>query len=166
MSAARSPHGSLTVENRMRFTRREFWRGAWSAWLLFMIALTGILVVTGILQSGPPWGSAFSSVVVFLLYGIPIGGVVSLLVMLAGSPLAWGLGRLLAVADHIVAHLLAFAGLGAAIGAAVTATGIIGYPPTPFIAVVIAACALSVTGGWYWTFWRSRQERKPWGSNS
>lgn len=166
MSTARSPHRSVTVENRMHFTRREFWRGAWSAWLLFMIALMGLLVVTGILQSGPPWGSAFSSVVVFLLYGIPIGGVVSLLVMLAGSPLAWGLGRLLAATDHVVAHLLAFAGLGAAIGAAVTATGIVGYPPTPFVAVVIAACALSVAGGWYGTFWRSRQERKPWGANS
>ncbi|GGM51203.1 hypothetical protein [Microbacterium saperdae] len=166
MNAARTPQGSLAVENRMRFTRREFWRGAWSAWLLFMIALTGTLVVTGVLQSGPPWGNVFSSIVVFLLYGIPIGGAVSLLVMLAGSPLAWGLGRLLVATDHVVAHLLAFAGLGAAIGAAVTASGIIGQPPAPFVAVVIVTCAISVAGGWYRTFWRSRQERKPWGSNS
>lgn len=150
----------------MRFTRREFWRGAWSAWLLFMIVLTGVLVVTGILQSGPPWGSAFSSVSLFLLYGIPLGGVVSILVMLAGSPLAWGLGRLLARTDHAAAHLLAFAGLGAAIGAAVAATAILGQPSAPHFVVVSAACALSVAGGWYWTFWRSQQERKPWGSNS
>jgi len=145
----------------MRFTRREFWRGAWSAWAIFLILLTGALIATGIMPSGYPWGDAFSSVVLLLLYGIPFGGTVSLIVMLAGSPLAWGLGRLLAATDHIVAHVLAFAGLGAGIGAVVVGTTILGRPPVEFVAVVIAACALSVAGGWYWTFWRSRREERP-----
>lgn len=148
-------------ENRMHFTRREFWRGAWSAWAIFMIILTGALIAIGIVQSGYPWGSAFSSVLLFLVYGIPIGAVVSLLVMLAGSPLAWGLGRLLAATDHVVAHLLAFAVLGGGLGAAVVGTTILGHPPAPVAAVVIAACALSVAGGWSWTFWRSRREKRP-----
>ncbi|MFJ2552747.1 hypothetical protein [Microbacterium sp. NPDC087591] len=155
------PAVASTPETRMRFTRREFWRGAWSAWAIFMIILTSGLVATGIIQSGYPWGDALSSVLLFLVYGIPFGGLVSLLVMLAGSPLAWGLGRLLAATDHIVVHLLAFAGLGAGIGAAVVGTGIIGQPPAPYVAVVSIACALAVAGGWYGTFRRSRREEWP-----
>lgn len=155
------PVVAATRQPCMRFTRREYWRGAWSAWVIFLIFLAGALVTTGIIQSGYPWGSALSSVLLYLVYGIPFGGAVSLLVMLAGSPLAWGLGRLLAPTDHVAAHLLAFAGLGATIGAAVSATGIIGQPPATYVAVVVAACALSVTGGWYWTFWRSRREEWP-----
>ncbi|MCK2036893.1 hypothetical protein KZC51_12195 [Microbacterium sp. SSW1-49] len=155
------PAVASTPETRMRFTRREFWRGAWSAWAIFMIILTGALIAIGIIQSGYPWGSAFSSVLLYLLYGIPIGGATSLLVMLVGSPLAWGLARLLAATDHLVVHLLAFAGLGAGIGAAVVGTGIIGQPPAPYVAVVSVACALSVAGGWYGTFRCSRREEWP-----
>ncbi|WEK59897.1 MAG: hypothetical protein P0Y60_11100 [Candidatus Microbacterium colombiense] len=147
----------------MRFTRRDFWRGAWTAWLIFMAFLVVYLIAMGLMQSGPPWGDAYTSVVVFLVYGIPLGAVVSILVMLAGSPLAWVLGRLLANTHRVTLHVLAYAGLGAGAGTAVILIANVAraHPQISwhFAGAVIAACALSVVGGWAWSVRQSRREQ-------
>lgn len=147
---------------QMDFTRREFWRGAWASWGIFMISLTIALTVAGLLQAD---ASAVGLAMIFLIYGLPIGAVVSLLAMLIGSPIAWVIGRLLRRAESITAHVTSYAALGGFIGAAVLAIAPLGDPRESLAAkaslalVVIAVCAVSVAGGWAWTFIRSRAER-------
>jgi cation transport ATPase len=157
---------STSVERRqMDFTRRQFWRGAWASWVIFMISLAIALITVGLLQSGAPFGPPLGSAAVFLLYGIPMGGMLSLIAMFIGAPVAWGIGRLLLRTDSFAWHLTAYAALGGAVGASVIVIAQILSRSTnpvmgaPFALAIITVCALSVAGGWVWTFARSRAER-------
>lgn len=155
--------------HRMDFTRRQFWRGAWAAWGIFMISLTIALILPGLLTGDTSAGDPFALSLIFLVYGIPIGGVVALGAMIVGSPVAWLLGRLLVRSDIVSVHLIVYAALGGCVGAAVLAIASLGRPAgsamtqDPFVFVfafaVIGVCAASVAGGWYWTFRRSVAER-------
>ena len=147
------------------FTRREFWRGAWAAWAIFMGILVIALVVVAVAQSSPLWGPPLASIALYLIYGVPIGGIIACLAMLAGSPAAWGLGRLLARTDRILIHVASYAALGAVVGTAVTAiaamlsgTFEIAVIAQPFTTMVMGACAISVAGGWLWSFRQANRE--------
>lgn len=157
---------STSLERRgMDFTRRQFWRGAWASWVIFMISLAIALLMVGLLQSGAPFGTPLGSAAVFLFYGMPIGGVLSLIAMFIGAPVGWGIGRLLMRVDSVAWHLTAYAALGGAVGASVIVIAQILSRSTnpvmgaPFALAIITVCAISVAGGWAWTFSRSRAER-------
>lgn len=155
----------LTERGPMDFTRHEFWRGVWASWCIFLLSMTVALITVGLVESGPPFGPPGSSIAVLLIYGVPIGGVISLVVMLLGAPLAWGLGRLLAKTESVAVHLLVYAALGVVVGASVIVipqllNGSDGLVlATPFALAIMSVCAVSVAGGWAWIFARSRAER-------
>ncbi|KJL27840.1 hypothetical protein [Microbacterium oxydans] len=150
---------------RMDFTRRDFWRGAWAAWGIFMLSLTAALVIVGLVQVDGSYGSPFALAFLMLFYGVPIGGAISLIAMLLGAPIAWGISRLLLRTDSVARHLAAYAGLGGGVGAAVIAvTQVLSRSTSPAVGAplalaIVAVCIVSVAGGWAWTFARSRAER-------
>ncbi|WP_102192207.1 hypothetical protein [Microbacterium aurantiacum] len=153
---------------RFEFTRREFWRGARAAWVIFMGILVIALVLTAVAESGYPWGPPLSMITLYLLFGIPVGGIIAGLAVLAGAPVAWALGRMLSAIDRILIHIVAFSALGAFTGIAVMALVTLpsaGYGidvlGQPFAVAVMGACAVSVGGGWAWTVWQAGKEMFP-----
>lgn len=159
-------HAIRTDAEPMAFTGKEFARGAFAAWLTFMVLLLSTLIVTAILESGEPWGSPLSMIFVYLVYGIPIGALVSAVVALLMSPVAWAIGRGLRRQPRLLMHLAAYLLLGAAIGlllvfgSAVVSRGDVGELLSnwfPWFAA--AACAVSVAAGWAWTVRQAVRER-------
>lgn len=137
-----------TPERPMAFAPEDLWRGAWTAWCVFMVIL---LVVMASL--GGTTGD-FGMTAVILLYAGLIGGVVALVTMLVFAPVAWLLGRALVRVRFIAVHIVAFAGLGATVGLAVLLIWIaIGADAFSMFAsgwawAVIGASAVSVVAGW------------------
>lgn len=101
----------------------------------------------------------------YLLFGLPVGGLVSAVITAAASPAAWLVGRALRRSGRIVIHVLAYAALGAALGCAVILLGLLGELhhtyTTPLVWVTPALCALTVVTGWAWTVRRTRHEPRP-----
>lgn len=156
---------SERVQTGMPFTKRDFWRGAWASWATFMILLTVTLLIAGLTQTGTEWGPTLSLTVAFLAYGLPIGGIVAVIVMFVSSPIAWILGRLLSRFSHPIVHVSAFAGLGAAVGATILTLYShsmefveISLFTDPWALAVMAACSVSVACGWLWAHRRSLRE--------
>lgn len=150
----------------MAFTGKEFARGAFAAWVVFMVLLFSTLVVAGVLESGEPWGPPLSVITLYLIYGIPIGALVSAVVTFVMSPVAWAIGRGLRRQPRLPAHVAAYLLLGSAIGvllvfgSAVVSRGDVGSLVTnwfPWFAAT--ACAVSVAAGWGWTVRRAVRER-------
>ncbi|WP_334148282.1 hypothetical protein [Microbacterium sp.] len=160
MIATEAPERSL-----MDFTRREFWRGVWASWGIFMISLIASLITVGLVEVDGSYGSPFGLAFLLLLYGVPMGGAISLTAMLIGAPVAWSIGRLLLRTDSFAWHLTAYAALGGGVGASVIAIAQVLSRSTdpvmaaPLALAIITVCAISVAGGWAWTFARSRAER-------
>lgn len=157
---------SISIERRpMDFTRREFWLGVWASWGIFMISLAVALITVGLVEVDGSYGSPFGLAFLLLLYGVPMGGAISLVAMFLGAPIAWGIGRLLLRTDSFAWHLTAYAALGGAVGVSVIVIAQILSRSTnpvmgaPFALAIITVCAISVAGGWAWTFVRSRAER-------
>ncbi|MGF2947974.1 hypothetical protein [Microbacterium alcoholitolerans] len=102
-----------TPEHPMAFTSVEFWLGAWTAWGLFLAFLPALIIISSLPELFTP---SAGFIVVAIIYGLVIGGFVSLVAMLVFSPLAWLLGYCLRrTADRWI-HVLAFTTLGAAVG--------------------------------------------------
>ena len=87
-----------------------------AAWVIFMGILVIALVLTAVAESGYPWGPPLSMITLYLLYGVPLGGIIAGLAMLAGAPVAWALGRLLVRTNWILVHIASYSALGAVIG--------------------------------------------------
>lgn len=141
----------------MAFTRAEFWRGALAAWCTFMILLSLTLIVTGVAQSGLPWDPPLSMIALYLMFGLPIGGLIAAVVTVTASPVAWVVSRALRRTRSVVVHLLTYAAFGAALGFAVLMLGVLvtsgdpGYAftsPTAWLTPLM--CALAVAGGCGW----------------
>ena len=164
-----SPRDAPTDRAPMEFTSRQFWRGAWAAWVIFMALLVLWLIVTGLVQADALWGPPGSMIMVSLIYGVPIGGLVSALTLLVGAPVSWQIGRRLRHIERMSIHLVAHAAAGAVLGALVAlALGALSNArametlASAFGVMMMSACALSVAGGWTWTFLRARREAAPW----
>lgn len=126
------------------------------------------LVLTAVAESGYPWGPPLSMITLYLLYGVPVGGIVAGLAMLAGAPVAWALGRLLVRTNWILVHIASYSALGAVIGIVAVVLGPVlnGFSGIavlgqPFAAIVAGACGISVAGGWSWTFWQTSRDGFP-----
>ena len=152
-----------TAAAPMAFTGREFARGAFGAWVIFMVLLFAALVISGFADRPD---SPFSLIFVLLLYGIPIGAIVSAVVTLVCSPVAWFIGRALRRQQQLPMHIAAYLLLGATIGVLVIAGSVQinqGDVPDTFSTgspwIVAAICAVSVAGGWGYTVRRAVRER-------
>lgn len=89
----------------MAFTFREFARGACVAWVWFLLFST--LASTAIFH----WGALIA-----LMYAVPW----SLAALLIGSPLAYGLGRVMRSIASVPGHLVVFTAFGAVVGISTT----------------------------------------------
>lgn len=146
-----------TPERPMAFGPGDLWRGAWTAWCVFMVML--LVVMTALtLPSGDIGLTA-----VVLLYAVLIGGVVALLVMLVFTPVAWLLGRALVRVRVVAVHVLAFTALGAVVGLAVLLLFIVfGADAESVFAsesgwAVMGGSAVSVVAGWAHAARRARR---------
>ncbi|WP_300265777.1 hypothetical protein [Microbacterium sp.] len=163
-----TPHAPIrTPEKPMGFTGAEFCRGALAAWLLFMAILTVYLTVSAALQSGGAWGSPLSMIALYLMFGVPIGGIVSGVVTLVTAPLVHLFARRLAHTSRLSIHALAYAAIGALLGlvvggvaALVAQSDLAVVFSTWFPWFVAAVCAVSIVGGWGWTVWRVTRPRR------
>ncbi|WP_298036401.1 hypothetical protein [uncultured Microbacterium sp.] len=142
----------------LSFTRREFWSGAIAAWCAFMIILTVTLMISAIATAGMPWGSLGSTLLLYLLYGIPFGGIVAAIVTLLSLPIVWPLSRLLRRSESVTVHIVAYLLLGGLLGFAVCALNalsngsgdVVTVFQSPVTWLVMLACAVSVAAGWAW----------------
>lgn len=131
------------------FTPREFWRGVFAAWLAFLI----VLVLFALLF-------AREGALMMLPYALLIGGTVSAIAALLGSPVAFALGWVLRDVRSTPVHLLLFGLLGAIIGVVVVlamSRGAAGFGD-PYTWVVAGITALCVDAGWCWASRRRRRE--------
>lgn len=159
-----------TAEEPMAFTRAELGRGAFLAWCTFMILLLGFFVVvaiaaaTGRLLSGDPFNvlsELYISMAVIAYAGL-VGGSVGFVAMLAGTPLAWLIGRALRRVRHIGIHLLSFTAFGALAGLGVAGIfsvvnlGALHLAPVLWLLPIMTAIA--VPTGWWLTVRRARRE--------
>ncbi|WP_353113580.1 hypothetical protein [Microbacterium sp.] len=131
------------------FTLREFWRGVFAAWLAFLI----VLVLFALLFAG-------GGVLMILPSTLLIGGTISAITALLGSPVAFALGRVLRDVRSTPVHLLLFGLLGAIIGVVVVlamSRGGAGFGD-PYTWMVAGITALCVDIGWCWTSRRRRRE--------
>ncbi|MGO2748014.1 hypothetical protein [Microbacterium sp.] len=151
------------AEEPMAFTRAEFRQGAFAAWGAFMILLIATLIVTAVLQSGLPWGPPLATIVLYLMFGVPIGGVVSALVTLAAAPVVRVIARRLARTRRISVHVTVYAAFGALLGLILVSVSVLltrgDYAYTfssPLPWATAALCALALVSGWGWTVWRNR----------
>lgn len=147
------------AEAPMDFTGDDLARGAFAAWLVFMIILLSVLTVLSAITTA---NIAFT--LVGLGYAAGIGGPVAALVALAASPLAWLVGRLLKHEPTIIVHVVAYSALGAGIGAGVLLLGVAWSSSTVLDVfssgwawAVMAATAASVAAGWAWALRHARR---------
>lgn len=131
-----------------------------------MILLTSLLVVTAVLNSGLPWGPPLAMITLYLVYGVPIGGVVSAVVVLITAPILRLIARRLVRVRQLSVHIMVYATFGALLGLVITTASVLftggdfGYVySTWFPVLVAAACAVSVVSGWGWTVWWHRKPR-------
>lgn len=150
----------------MSFTRAEFRRGAVAAWCAFMILLSVVLIVVAIQQSGLPWGPPLATITLYLMFGLPVGGVIAAVITVVASPAAWVIGRALRRTRRVAVHLVAYVAFGAALGgttlllSVLIASGDLHYALTSPIAwLTPLMCALAVAGGWTWAL--RRIDRRP-----
>jgi uncharacterized protein YacL len=153
-----------TAAEPMAFSRSDFRRGAFASWICFMVLLIVALVVPAILNSGLPWGPPWTMIALYLMFGVPIGGVVSAIVVLVTAPALLRVSRRLAKTSRISVHVVVYASFGAILGLVIATMGVllargdVGYSfSTGFPWIVAAMCALSVVSGWGWTVWRQRR---------
>ncbi|UJP10955.1 hypothetical protein L2X99_04940 [Microbacterium sp. KUDC0406] len=147
-----------TPERPMAFTFREFLRGMWAAWGLFLVILLVCLIVLPIVLGGG------AGVVVFVVYGMMYGGAISVVTMAVFSPAAWVLGWCLRRVRARSAHLVAFAMLGTVIGlivGVVLAGGSAGPSSTAVSLAFAGASAIAVALGWRFTTNRALAEDDP-----
>ncbi|MDQ0612759.1 hypothetical protein QF046_000400 [Microbacterium sp. W4I4] len=141
-------HYDRTPERPMAFAPEDLWRGAWTAWCVFMVILLSAGAVLT-LRTGD-----IAAAGVFAIYAGLIGGVVALVMMLVFAPVAWLLGRALVRVRFIAVHIVAFAALGAAVGLAVLLIYIaMGADASSMLTsgwawAVMGASAVSVVAGW------------------
>lgn len=132
----------------MAFTGWEFFRGAVTAWWVFLPTLAVLHI----------WLGAWALIVVLNALTWSFGALV------AGAPLAWMLGRMLRRVPRVGIHLLAFAVLGAIVGVATTwvAIATMSGPRTTGVAVLAAlhviAATVAVGIGWWSTARRALRE--------
>ncbi|UOQ90741.1 hypothetical protein MUN74_07515 [Agromyces endophyticus] len=148
-----------TPELPMAFTWGEFARGAGFAWLAFQLVFPlsyPVMSIVVALSSPDPFESVKSAVgwallvvMMSFLYALPwsIGAL-----LLIGGPAAWGLGLGLRRVASLRVHLVAFALLGAVVGAVVAwIAGTImsmGASATVFAIDAAVVTGASVAYGW------------------
>ena len=156
-----------TPERPMAFAPAEFWRGALTAWGVFVLILVvGIFLTTVAAGEQPGWGQPLPLALLSSGYALVLGGLVSGAVVLIISPLARLLGRALAGVRNVWIHLVAFAVLGGAIGLAVVfvqylqtnRTGL-GMFSNSWTWVVVGVCSVSVAAGWAHAAFRALRTR-------
>lgn len=103
-------------------------------------------------------------IALYLMFGAPIGGVVSAIVVLVTAPALLPVSRRLAKTSRISLHLVVYASFGAILGLVIATLGVLltrgdlAYTfSTGFPWIVAVMCALSVVSGWGWTVWRQRR---------
>ncbi|WP_194419634.1 hypothetical protein [Microbacterium abyssi] len=148
----------------MAFVRQQLWRGAISAWIVFLaLMLTGVAVVT--ISASMATQSAVASLpmllVITLLAAALVGGVISLVITLIGVPVAGAISRLLQNEPRVYVHVVVYTALGAVvcvivalIAGAVVQVSPLGLLTTPLGFVIAAACVAAPPIGW-WHAYRS-----------
>lgn len=160
--------GSATAAP-MDFTWRDLVFGAFLAWATFMILLLGFFLVGMIAAPiqrfvadapqhlGYDLGMGLYAVAMAGL----LGGVVSILATVIGTPLVWLIGSALRQVRAIGVHLAVYALLGAIVG--LIALGFLGWwrgdllIAQPFGVYLVIASAIAVPAGWRWAMRRARK---------
>lgn len=157
-----------TPEEPMAFTRSEFWRGALSAWCVFVVLLTAALILLAVVQSSPSWGPPLSMIAVYLMFGVPVGSIVAAIVTVVAAPGAWLLGRGLVRCRRIPLHVAAYFAFGFVIGFLVLLVTTMSSGTEPLYALshpdawgMPVLGGLAVTGGWVWNLLRIRRYEAP-----
>lgn len=145
----------------MAFTCDDLGRGAFAAWVTFMVILLAEFAVLGLAFSGD-----LAMLPIALGGVVVIGGVVSVLVTLLLSPIAWLLGTLLRRVRTVSVHVMAFAVLGAGVGlgmALLWTAWTRAEPATTLttgsVWALVAATTASVVAGWAWALRHARRYR-------
>ncbi|HWS50984.1 MAG TPA: hypothetical protein VN241_08240 [Microbacterium sp.] len=165
----RHPFSPRTTQEPMAFTRDELGRGAWYAWIIFMILMLVGLNALVFVSIGPSAfampsfsGMLLTSLTMVTIYAGVAGGAVSLLVMSLGLPLARLLGRALRSVSSLGIHFAVYLAFGVCIGGATVAIAstLTGLPIAQnwFGAVLGVAAAVSVPAGWSLTVRRALRE--------
>ncbi len=151
---------------RWDFTRGELARGGLVAWFTFVLLMVAAITVMAILADafyGWSWAPNVWGLLIVLPIALVFGGAVSFVVMLAGLPIAWLLGRMLRHVRPVGVHVAVFAALGAVVGAAVAVVmgatsygGPVSVLTGAYGVVLVALCAASVAVGW----WRASREAR------
>lgn len=133
----------------MAFAREDFWRGAYAAWWMYLVALAVISLALGATAGG--------YLLAVVLYAGLFGAPVAFVAMLVWSLPAYGLGRALRRVASPVVHVAAFALLGGAVGAVTMSIFLAlmgsGSIVDPMFAPFAFAPILTVPLAW-WRTWR------------
>ncbi|MFG6403107.1 MULTISPECIES: hypothetical protein [unclassified Microbacterium] len=150
-----------TPERPMAFTWRELWRGAWTAWAVFLAILAVLML--GVLIVNPPSGTygSLEFLVAFLFFGG--AAVVSGLVTTVMAPVARLIGKALERVARPAVHVAVFAVLGALLGQVTVGASawVFGGTPmaiafgSPLSLIVSAVFALCTALGWVFTYRRA-----------
>lgn len=152
MSNAAAADRVRSASEPMAFTRDEFWRGAWSAWAIFVaLMLSSVLISVAItspaLLLSPMW--------ILILLGATAlyGGGIGLAALIAGSPIAWAMGRMLRREPRLRIHAATYVGLGILMGALAFAVlrllwGPSGLGDSSVSLIVLSAIAAPPLGWW------------------
>lgn len=158
-----------TAERPMAFTRAELWRGARNTWYVFMV-LMNLGLVLMMVFAALFFGNGIFELPILLAftlgYAIVFGGGISLIVMIAGAPIAGLVGKALQRESRILVHLLVYAALGlliavlAVIAVALLfgATAIQYLGQNPIILIVAGSATAAVPLGWWMTTRRALRE--------
>lgn len=152
MSTARP---STSERAPMAFTCEDVGRGAFAAWTTFMAILLAVIATSGLLGRAD-----LPMTLVGLGYVAIIGGVISAIVTVLLSPIAWLLGSLLRSIRQLSVHVVAFALLGAGTGAGVlllSGTDLVAMIFAGWAWPVIVATTISVVAGWAWAVRHARR---------
>jgi len=156
----------VSEANRPRvFTREQLWRGATHAWLAFVVLLTTATIVWTLAAGGAPFDPSTLTMAAYAaLWFAFFGGLVSMVVTIAGLPVAAAVGYALRRVRRRWIHLGVFAVFGAVIGAAAIAvfaalSSAVTLDPA-FVTLTLGVCAAATVYG-RWQGGRTPQRRAP-----
>ncbi len=166
-----------SVKLPMAFSGHEFLRGALAAWGYFLILITpGTVVYVVVLNVTdayhfPEYMTQFPAAQLYFVVVAVIAAYVivvpwSMVGLLLGATVAYGLGMALRRTDKLALHVAAFTFLGLVVGVATSVLGASVYPNsagltslTNLEAVVIYSALAAVAVGLGWLFTASRALR-------
>lgn len=166
-----NPHEweTRTANEPMAFTPAELWRGARNTWCVFMALMVSGLILMMVISTALVGNGALSLPILIAFtvgYASVIGGGVSLIVMIAGAPVAGLIGKSLRREPRVRVHLLVYSLLGLSIGALTVIVSALLLDTgriqdllrNPLILIVACSATLAIPLGWWASARRALRE--------